>query len=148
MVETTTENCRIESVYYYVCLYYSEVAGLFLIEPAIESLLDNDNTEEPTNTPQGDTESQLKWPEYWNTKLVPSSQGQWLSAAVGFTRLELMFGLRSPVEEPSLQNSLPKDVVLRKVIVYPCPVSFFKFLMSEGQSVLAINFYIRLMCFD
>ena len=94
------------------------MAGLFLIEPAIETLLDNDPTEEPTNTPQEDTESHLKWPEYWNTRLVPSSQGQWLSAAVGFSRLELMFGLRSPVEEPSLQNILPKDVLLRKVIAF------------------------------
>ena len=92
---------------------HSEVAGLFLINPAVETLLDYDPSSQatPTDAPP----ESLGWPEYWNNKLVPSAQNTWLSSAIGFTRVTVMIGLSSAVEEPELKDLLPSDVILRKV---------------------------------
>lgn len=66
----------------------------------------------PTSTEQPKS---LGWPEFWNSKLVPSIHGKWLSSAIGFTRIAVMVGLSSALEEPSLKEILPNDVILRKV---------------------------------
>ncbi len=93
---------------------YSEVAGLFLIDPAIENLLDFDPSSQ-TTPPSNEQSELLGWPEFWNSKLVPSVHGKWLSSAIGFTRIAVMVGLTSAVEEPDLKEILTKDVLLRKV---------------------------------
>ncbi len=92
---------------------YSEVAGLFLIDPAIETLLDFDPSTE-TAAPSSNQLS-LKWPEFWNKKLVPSAYGKWLSSLLGFTRVALMLKLTAALEEPGLKEVLPDNVFLRKV---------------------------------
>ena len=96
----------------------SEVAGLFLIDPAYEGLFSsNQDMTGENRKSDSSTESQesLTWQEYWNKKMVPHAQGVWLSAVIGFNRLSLMVGLMSPVEDADLLPILPQQVVTRKV---------------------------------
>lgn len=104
-----------------VCMYiptyliYSEVAGLFLIDPAIETILDFDPSAETTPPSNDLSGSSLRWPEFWNSKLVPSAHRKWLSSIIGFTRVALMLRLTTALEEPGLKEILPDSMFLRKV---------------------------------
>ena len=93
---------------------FSEVAGLFLINPLSEGLFLDSRKGETADSAESDAKPRT-WSEYWMRYLTPRWTGVWISAAVGFNRLSLMVGLTSPVEEPELSDLLPHEVVLRKV---------------------------------
>ena len=93
---------------------HSDISGVFLIDPAVESLFDKTNPQsqggdgvEPKETP---------WREYWYRGAMPRMQSVHLSAMLGFNRLALMLGLMSPLEDKDLK--LPESVVTRKVRTY------------------------------
>lgn len=97
----------------------SELAGLFLIDPAPETLFDAkpeakshpDIPEEP----DGQEEYSTPWSKYWYRGTVPHLQSVHVSGSLGFNRLGLMLGLMSPVEVPELQKVLPSETITRKV---------------------------------
>lgn len=97
----------------------SDVAGLLLIDPLFEGLfLDEkrgENADSATKSDDNDTQLPKTWSEFWTKHLTSRWSGVWISAAVGFNRLSLMLGLMSPVEDPKLNDILPKEVILRKV---------------------------------
>ena len=99
----------------------SEVAGLLLIDPAVESLFDIQSDSSNSDSRQSDSsESQTQsegslWAEYWYSRAVPHMQSVQMSASLGFSRIGLMLGLMTPVEEPGLQKILPEEVIIRKV---------------------------------
>jgi len=99
----------------------SEVAGLLLIDPAVESLFDiqsassdSDSRQSHNSGSQTQSEGSL-WAEYWYSRAVPHMQSVQMSASLGFSRIGLMLGLMTPVEEPGLQKILPEEVITRKV---------------------------------
>ena len=102
----------------FVC---SEVAGLLLIDPAVESLFDggqSDDSRGDNSQSQSKDQSQTHgsaWSEYWYTQALPPMQSVQVSASLGFTRIGLMLGLTSPVEEPELRRLLPEQAIITKV---------------------------------
>ena len=106
---------------------FSEVAGLLLIDPAVESLFDiqsdssqSDSSQSDSSQSDSSSESQPQfndsiWAEYWYSRAVPHMQSVQMSASLGFSRIGLMLGLMTPVEEPGLQKILPAEVITRKV---------------------------------
>ena len=100
--------------------WYSELAGLFLIDPAPETLFDakpegESHPDTPPEESDGQEEYSTPWSQYWYRRTVPHLQSVHLSGSLGFNRLGLMLGLMSPVEIPELQRVLPSEVVTRKV---------------------------------
>ena len=96
----------------------SDVAGLLLIDPLFEGLfLDKKQGESADSATQSNDNNQLPmtWSEFWTKQLTTRWSGVWISAVVGFNRFSLMLGLMSPVEDPKLNDMLPKEVILRKV---------------------------------
>lgn len=95
-------------------MHYSDVAGLLLIDPMFEGLFLDERGRGEANSADSDHLPKT-WSDYWTNVLTPRWTGVWISAAVGFNRLSLMVGLTSPVEDPKLNDLLPKEVILRKV---------------------------------
>ena len=102
--------------------YCSDVAGLLLIDPLFEGLFLDEKQGESAGSAtksdkDNDNQNQLPktWSEFWTKHLTSRWSGVWISAAVGFNRLSLMLGLMAPVEDPKLNDMLPKEVILRKV---------------------------------
>ena len=99
----------------------SEIAGLLLIDPAVETLLDggqSDNSRGDNSQSQSKDQTQTHgsaWSEYWYTQALPPMQSVQVSASLGFTRIGLMLGLTSPVEEPELKRLLPEEAITTKV---------------------------------
>ena len=92
------------------------MAGLLLIDPLFEGLFLDEVGRQGGNASSAESDHLPKtWSDYWTNLLTPRWTGVWISAAVGFNRLSLMVGLSSPVEDPGLNDILPKDVILRKV---------------------------------
>ena len=86
-----------------------------LIDPLFEGLfLDEEGGKEDADSASSDNLPRT-WSEFWMKQLTPRLQGVWISAVIGFNRISLMLGLMSPVEEPKLNDHLPKEVILRKV---------------------------------
>ena len=102
----------------FVC---SEVAGLLLIDPAVETLFDggqSDRSREDKSHSQSKDHTQTHgsaWSEYWYTRVLPPMQSVRVSASLGFNRIGLMLGLMSPVEEPELKRLLPEEAITIKV---------------------------------
>ena len=102
----------------FVC---SEVAGLLLIDPAVESLFDggpSDRSREDKSHSRSEDQAQTHgsaWSEYWYTRVLPPMQSVQVSASLGFNRIGLMLGLMSPVEEPELKRLLPEEAITIKV---------------------------------
>ena len=102
----------------FVC---SEVAGLLLIDPAVETLFDggqSDKSREDKSHSQSKDQTQTQgsaWSEYWYTRVLPPMQSVQVSASLGFNRVGLMLGLMSPVEEPELKRLLPEEAITIKV---------------------------------
>ena len=105
---------------------------MLLIDPAVESLFDiqsdssrsdssqSDSSQSDSSQSDSSSESQPQfngsiWAEYWYSRAVPHMQSVQMSASLGFSRIGLMLGLMTPVEEPSLQKILPAEVITRKV---------------------------------
>ncbi len=98
----------------------SELAGLLLIDPAVESLFEGGHNSSPErNRDREDLGTEqappMNWSSYWYRGVVPHMQGMRLSATVGFNRVTLMLRLMSPVEEPELKQVLPDEVITMKV---------------------------------
>ena len=99
----------------------SEIAGLLLIDPAVETLFDggrSDNSRGDNSQSQSKDQTQAHgsaWSEYWYTQALPPMQSVQASASLGFTRIGLMLGLTSPVEEPELERLLPEEAITTKV---------------------------------
>ena len=99
----------------------SEIAGLLLIDPAVETLFDggqSDNSRGDNSQSQSKDQTQTHgsaWSEYWYTQALPPMQSVQVSASLGFTRIGLMLGLTSPVEEPELKRLLPEEAITTKV---------------------------------
>ena len=99
----------------------SEVAGLLLIDPAVETLFDggqSDRSREDKSHSQSKDHTQTHgsaWSEYWYTRVLPPMQSVQVSASLGFNRIGLMLGLMSPVEEPELKRLLPEEAITVKV---------------------------------
>ena len=103
----------------------SDVAGLLLIDPLFEGLFLDEVGRRRENADSAESDHLPKtWSDYWTNLLTPRWTGVWISAAVGFNRLSLMVGLSSPVEDPGLNDILPKDVILRKVSEFFLIVGF------------------------
>ena len=104
-------------------LTHSELAGLFLIDPAAETLFEANsdaNSQSQNSIPQDEEElekSEFKtpWSHYWYRKTVPHLQSVHMSGSLGFNRLGLMVGLMSALEVPELQTILTDDVIAIKV---------------------------------
>ena len=110
--------------YVILSIYCSEVAGLFMIDPASESLFDA-TLEVPGGAPpkkpqegEKDEESEVyrtPWAKYWYKNVVPHLQSLHLSGSLGYNRLGLILGLMPAVELPELMKVLPEDAVRRNV---------------------------------
>ena len=98
---------------------HSELAGLFLIDPAAESLFEaNPYPANATREDSGDeSEFNTPWSQYWYRRTVPHLQSVHVSASLGFNRLGLMVGLMSALEVPELKTTLTDDVIAIKVSV-------------------------------
>ena len=99
---------------------HSELAGLFLIDPAAESLFEaNPYPANATREDSGDeSEFNTPWSQYWYRRTVPHLQSVHVSASLGFNRLGLMVGLMSALEIPELKTTLTDDVIAIKVSVW------------------------------
>ena len=121
---------------------YSEVAGMLLIDPLFEGLfLDEKRGGESADssaTKSTDNNTQLPktWSEFWTKHLTSRWSGVWVSAVVGFNRLSLMLGLMSPVEDPKLNDMLPKEVILRKVSEVDAPDTHYTNYYAIGYLIL------------
>ena len=112
------------------------MAGLLLIDPAIESLFDYDEEEEEeeedssdpsydtnSNTTASDKEEReereerekVTWSQYWHRRVIPYFSSMQISASVGFNRISLMVGLMSSVEEPQMKQLLREEMITIKV---------------------------------
>ncbi|XP_041361636.1 uncharacterized protein LOC121377635 [Gigantopelta aegis] len=77
---------------FYTNIYESHVFGLVLINPLTEEIFDQD---------------QGVWTQYWFGQLVPTFQSFQLGAALGLTRLALLFGL---IKQPLAMVAVAPDV--------------------------------------
>ena len=119
----------------------SELAGLFLIDPAPETLFDA-NPMHPTPTSQNNERSETEkdelttpWAHYWYHNTVPHLQSLHVSGSLGFNRLGLMLGLMSPVEVPELKKIIADDVITIKVSYVTTAahfLAFFEFLFCRN----------------
>ena len=101
---------------------YSELAGLFLIDPAAETLFDADPDPEShsdLNKEQVESSNEFKtpWSHYWYRQTVPHLQSVHVSGSLGFNRLGIMVGLMSAVEIPELQKILSDNIIAIRVSI-------------------------------
>lgn len=93
---------------------HSDVYGLLLFDPAVESLFDKLNQQSQV----GEGGEETPWRQFWYHDALPHLQSVRLSAMLGYNRVALMLGLMSPLESKDLK--LPPAVVTRKVHVWIC----------------------------
>ena len=109
--------CLIMSFSYSHTHPHSELAGLFLIDPAPESLFDANPSPSMAMKDSSNEEADFKtpWSHYWYHGTVPHLQSVHVSGSLGFNRLGLMLGLMSALEVPELKTTLTDDVIAIKV---------------------------------
>ena len=104
------------------CTPHSELAGLFLIDPAAETLFDADPDPEShsdLNREQVESSDEFKtpWSHYWYRQTVPHLQSVHVSGSLGFNRLGIMVGLMSAVEIPELKKILSDNIMAIRVSI-------------------------------